>query len=121
MRRELSDADAAYAESALDEIGAYLSQLVEVDPTDEVQASNLKYASLSMASRLVADATAGPDVSAHTQGAGSYTETVTYATPFRTGNLWKLLRSSGYAARLGVGLGLGHARPSYGRLERGDD
>ena len=120
MRTTFSAADEAYAESVLDEVGAYLAQVVDVDPTDEVQAENLKYASLYMAMRAMQSALAS-DVSSMTTQAGSYSETVTYAQPYQTNNWWKLLRASGYAARLGVGKGIGFARPSYGRLEPADD
>lgn len=120
MRTEFSEADEAYAEAILDEIGAYLAQLVELDPTDEVQAANLKYASLYMATRAM-QAVAASDVSSMTTQAGSYSETVTFAQPYQTNNWWKLLRASGYATRLGVGRGVGFARPNYGRLEPGDD
>ena len=120
MRTTFSTEDATYAQSVLDRIGAYLAQLVDVDPTDLVQADNLKYASLSMAHRIM-DSAQASDVASMTTQAGSYSQTLTYAQPFATNNLWKLLKSSGYAGLLGVGNGLGFARPSYGRLESGDD
>ena len=120
MRTEFSEADEAYAEAILDEIGAYLGQLVEVDATDEVQAMNLHYASLYMASRAMQSLQAS-DISSMTTQAGSYSETVTYAQPYATNNWWKLLKASGYATRLGISGGIGFARPSYGRLEAGDD
>ena len=120
MRTEFSEADEAYAEVILDEIGAYLGQLVEVDATDEVQAMNLHYASLYMASRVMQSLQAS-DISSMTTQAGSYSETVTYVQPYATNNWWKLLKASGYATRLGISGGIGFARPSYGRLEAGDD
>ncbi len=120
MRTTFDEAGEAYAAMTLDEIGAYLEQLVDVDPTDAVQAANMKYASLYMAARAMQSALAS-DVSSMTTQAGSYSETVTYAQPYQTSNWWKLLRASGYAARLGVGQGIGFARPSYGRLEPDDD
>ena len=120
MRTTFSEADEAYAEAILDEIGAYLAQLVEVDPEDEVQAENLHYASLSMATRAMQSALAS-DISSMTQQAGSYSETITYAQPYSTNNWWKLLKASGYATRLGISGGIGFARPSYGRLEADDD
>lgn len=120
MRTEFSESDEAYAASILDEIGAYLEQLVEVDDADDVQAENLHYASLSMASRAMQTAYAS-DVSSLTTQAGSYQETVTYARPYASNNWWKLLKASGYASRLGVSGGIGFARPSYGRLEPEDD
>lgn len=120
MRTEFSEADADYAEAILDEIGAYLEQVVAIDIADPVQAVNMKYASLSMAARAM-DSALASDVSSMTTQAGSYSQTVTYARPYATNNWWKLLKSSGYAARLGVGNGLGFARPSYGRLEARDD
>ena len=55
-----------------------------------------------------------------TEQAGSYSQTIAYAQPYSTNNLWKLLKSSGYAGLLGVGQGVGFARPSYGRLEPED-
>ena len=116
MRTTFSTADAAYAESVLARIGSYLAQVVEIDPTDAVQAENLMYASLYMARRIMESAQAS-DISSMTQQAGSYSETLTYARPYNTNNLWKLLKSSGYAGLLGVGRGVGFARPSYGRLE----
>ena len=119
MRTAFADADAAYAESVLDRIGSYLAQVVDVDPDDAVQAENLMYASLSMASRIMGSKLAS-DVSSTTQQAGSYSETITYAQPFFTNNLWKLFKSSGYAGLLGAGRGVGFARPSYGRLEAED-
>lgn len=115
MRTTFSDEDEAYAASLLDEAGAYLEQLVTVDPEDEVQAANLKYASLSMCSRVMSQLAS--DVSSMTTSAGSYSQTVTYAQPYSTVNWWKLLRSSGYAARLGIGQGIGFAVPSYGVME----
>ena len=120
MRTTFSEADEAYAAMILDEIGAYLEQIVTVDPTDAVQADNLKYASLSMAARAMETALAS-DVASHSVSAGAYSETVQYARPYGTNNWWKLLKSSGYASRLGVSNGIGFARPSYGRLEVDDD
>ena len=120
MRTTFTQEDEAYAESVLDEVGAYLDQVVDVDPTDEAQAENLKYASLSMAARAMQSALAS-DVSSLTTTAGSYSQTISYAQPYSTNNWWKLLRSSGYASRLGVVRGAGLARPSYGRLEASDD
>lgn len=119
MRTAFNEADEEYAAMVLDEIGAYLDQLVEIDPTDETQASNLKYASLSMASRAM-DSALASDVSSMTMQAGGYSETVSYARPYATNNWWKLLKASGYAARLGISNGIGFARPSYGRLEADD-
>lgn len=119
MRTTFSETDAAYAESVLERIGGYLAQVVDIDPDDEVQAENLMYASLSMASRIMG-AKLASDVSSLTTQAGSYSETITYAQPYSTNNLWKLLKSSGYAGLLGVGQGIGFARPSYGRLEPSD-
>lgn len=116
MRTEFSEADEAYAESVLDEVGAYLEQLVDIDPTDATQAANLKYASLYMAARAMESAHAS-DIASTSFTAGPYTETTTYAKPYATNNWWKLLKASGYAARLGVSNGIGFARPSYGRLE----
>ena len=120
MRTTFDTADTAYAAMILDEIGAYLEQLVEVDATDTVQAANLKYASLSMASRAMQSAYAS-DVSSTTVQAGSYSETISYAQPYTSNNWWKLLKASGYASRLGVSNGVGFARPSYGRLEPDND
>lgn len=119
MRTTFNETDAAYAESVLERIGGYLAQVVDIDPDDEVQAENLMYASLSMASRIMG-AKLASDVSSLTTQAGSYSETITYAQPYSTNNLWKLLKSSGYAGLLGVGQGIGFARPSYGRLEPSD-
>ena len=119
MRTTFSETDEAYAEAILDEIGAYLEQLVTVDPEDETQAANLKYASLSMAARAMQSALAS-DISSMTTQAGSYSETVTYAQPYATNNWWKLLKASGYASRLGITGGIGFAVPSYGRLEPSD-
>lgn len=119
MRTTFSQSDEEYAESILDEIGAYLEQLVTVVPTDEVQAANLKYASLSMAARAM-DSALASDVSSLTTQAGSYSQTVTYAKPYATNNWWKLLKASGYASRLGITGGIGFARPSYGVLEADD-
>ncbi len=116
MRTTFSTADEAYASAILNEIGAYLEQVVTVDAEDDVQASNLKYASLSMAARAMQTALAS-DVSSTTTQAGSYSETVTYAQPYATWNWWKLLKSSGYATRLGLAAGIGFARPSYGVLD----
>lgn len=116
MRTTFDEVDQAYAVMILDEIGAYLEQLVTVDPTDAVQASNLKYASLSMAARAM-DSASASDVASYSQSAGVYSETTTYAKPYHTNNWWKLLKSSGYAARLGISNGIGFARPDYGRLE----
>ena len=120
MRTTFDTADTAYAAMILEEIGAYLEQLVEVDATDTVQAANLKYASLSMASRAMQSAYAS-DVSSTTVQAGVYTETIQYTQPYATNNWWKLLKASGYAGRLGVSGGIGVARPSYGVLEASDD
>lgn len=120
MRTTFSDADEAYAESVLDRIGSYLEQKVAIDQTDLTQLDNLKWASLSMASRIMASANAS-DVSSMTTQAGSYSQTLTYAQPFATNNLWKLLKSSGYAGLLGISGKVGFARPSYGRLEPADD
>ena len=120
MRTTFDETDAAYAAMILDEIGAYLEQLVEVDETDTVQAANLKYASLSMAARAMESSHAS-DIASTTMQAGVYSETTTYAQPYATNNWWKLLKSSGYASRLGVSNGIGFARPSYGRLEPDDD
>jgi len=120
MRADFSEADAAYAESVLGRIGSYLAQKVDVRDGDAVQAENLMYASLYMARRIMESATAS-DVSSTTTMAGSYSQTVTYASPYSSNNLWKLLKSSGYAGLLGVGGGVGFARPSYGRLEADDD
>lgn len=120
MRTTFSDEDEAYAAFILDEVGDYLSQLVVVDVSDSVQAANLKYASLSMASRAMQSAQAG-DVASMTTQAGVYSETVTYAQPYSTNNWWKLLKASGYASRLGIGNGIGFARPSYGVLEVDDE
>lgn len=120
MRTTFDESDEAYAVMILDEIGAYLEQLVTVDATDTVQASNLKYASLSMAARAMESAHAS-DIASTTLTAGPYTETTTYAQPYATNNWWKLLKSSGYASRLGVSNGIGFARPSYGRLEVDDE
>lgn len=116
MRTEFNQSDAAYAVSILDEIGAYLEQLVDVDETDETQYLNLKYATLAMAARAM-QTLAASDIASMTTTAGSYSETVTYAQPYATNNWWKLLKASGYASRLGVSNGIGFARPSYGRLE----
>lgn len=118
MRTTFSEADEAYAESVLERIGSFLGQVVEIDPTDDQQAENLMYASLSMAARIMG-AKLASDVSSLTTQAGSYSETITYAQPYSTNNLMKLLKSSGYAGLLGVG-GIGFARPSYGRLEPAD-
>ncbi len=120
MRTTFDSADTAYAAMILEEIGAYLEQLVEVDATDAVQAANLKYASLSMASRAMQSAYAS-DISSTTVQAGSYSETISYAQPYTSNNWWKLLKASGYASRLGVSNGIGLARPSYGRLEPDND
>lgn len=115
MRTTFSDSDKAYAASILDEIGAYLDQVVILDGT-ETQENNLMYASLSMAARAMQSVLAS-DVASHTMAAGGYSETITYAQPYHTNNWWKLLKASGYASRLGVSNGIGFARPSYGRLE----
>lgn len=115
MRTTFSDSDKAYAASILDEIGAYLDQVVIPDGT-ETQENNLMYASLSMAARAMQSVLAS-DVASHTMAAGGYSETITYAQPYHTNNWWKLLKASGYASRLGVSNGIGFARPSYGRLE----
>ena len=120
MRTTFDEADGAYAAMILDEIGAYLEQLVTVDATDETQAANLKYASLSMAARAMQSSYAS-DISSTTMQAGSYSETVSYAKPYATNNWWKLLKASGYAARLGISNGIGFARPSYGVLEVDSD
>ncbi len=120
MRTTFSEADSAYAEEMLEEASAYLAQVVEVDPDDEAQASNLKYACLSMVARVM-DSALASDVSSMTMQAGSYAETLTYARPYATNNWWKLLKSSGYASRLGIGGGIGVARPSYGVLEVDDE
>ena len=120
MRTTFDTTDETYAAMILDEIGAYLEQLVTVDATDETQASNLKYASLSMAARAMQSAFAS-DISSTTMQAGSYSETISYAQPYATNNWWKLLKASGYASRLGVSNGIGVARPSYGVLEADDD
>lgn len=120
MRTTFSEADEAYAKSVLERIGSFLEQKVAIDDSDEYQADNLKYASLSMASRIMSAANAS-DVSSATVQAGSYSQTLTYAQPFATNNLWKLLKSSGYAGLLGITGGIGFARPSYGRLEPSDD
>ena len=119
MRTTFGDADAAYAAAKLDECSAYLAQLVEIDPTDTTQAANLHYATLSMCSRVMARGNDG-DVSSQTIQAGSFSQTVSYSAPYRTVNWWKLLKSSGYAGRLGVAGGIGFSRPSYGRLEADD-
>lgn len=116
MRAEFNQSDEAYAVAILDEIGAYLEQLVTVDEDDETQLSNLKYASLAMAARAM-QTLAASDIASMTTTAGGYSETVTYAQPYATNNWWKLLKASGYASRLGVSNGIGFARPSYGRLE----
>jgi hypothetical protein len=120
MRTTFDEADEAYAAMILDEIGAYLEQLVTVDATDTVQAANLKYASLSMASRAMESAHAS-DIASTTLTAGVYTETTTYAQPYATNNWWKLLKASGYASRLGVSNGIGFAHPSFGILDGDDD
>lgn len=120
MRTTFDEADEAYAVMILDEIGAYLEQLVTVDATDVVQASNLKYASLSMASRAM-DSSRASDIASTTLSAGVYSETTTYAQPYVTNNWWKLLKASGYASRLGVSNGIGFAHPSYGRLDGDGD
>lgn len=120
MRTTFDEADEAYAASILDEIGFFLDGAVAVDESDEAQATALMYASLSMAARAMQSALAS-DVSSMTTQAGSYSETITYAQPYSTSNWWKLLKSSGYAKALGVGGGLGFARPSYGRLEPAND
>lgn len=120
MRTTFSDTDEAYAESVLERIGSFLAQKVEVDDDDETQAENLKYASLYMARRIMERQQAS-DVSSSTMTAGAYSETLTYARPYGTDNLWKLLKSSGYAGLLGLGGGIGFARPSYGALEADDD
>lgn len=119
MRTTFDDADEAYAAMVLGEIGAYLEQVVEVDEADETQASNLKYASLSMAARAMESCFAS-DIASTTMTAGPYSETTTYAKPYATNNWWKLLKASGYASRLGVSNGIGFARPSYGVLEADD-
>lgn len=119
MRTVFSDADEAYAEDILLEIGNFLESVVKIDPDDDIQAANLCYASLAMASRAMESAGAS-DVASVTEQAGSYSQTLTYARPYRTNNWWKLLKSSGYARMLGVGGGIGFARPSYGRLEPAD-
>lgn len=120
MRTTFNAQDGAYAVSILDEIGAYLEQVVTISDGDAVQAQNLKYASLSMAARAMQSVLAS-DVASHTMAAGGYSETVTFAQPYHTNNWWKLLKASGYASRLGVSNGIGFARPSYGRLESSDD
>ena len=120
MRTTFSDADKTYASAILDEASAYLSQVVVVDAADTVQASNLKYACLYMAARVM-QASQASDVASMTQQAGSYSETLTFAQPYQTNNWWKLLRASGYATRLGISGGIGFARPSFGRLEADDD
>lgn len=120
MRTTLNDTDAAYAEFLLDKVAAFLDQYVTVDDTDTVQASNLKYASLEMVRNVMESANVS-DVSSMTQTAGSYSETFTYAAPYSTANMWKLLRKTGYASLLGIGTGIGFARPSYGVLEPEDD
>jgi hypothetical protein len=76
------------------------------------------YASLYMARRIM-EAALASDISSETTQAGPYSATVSYAPP-ATNNLWKLLRASGYAPLLGIGGGIGVARPSYGRLEPQD-
>lgn len=116
MRTTFSETDEAYAQIRLDQASEYLNQIVNVDSTDEQQASNLKYACLSMVARVM-EQDGASDVQSMTRQAGSYSETITYATSYRSVNWWKLLRSSGYAGLLGVGQGIGFARPSYGRLE----
>ena len=116
MRTTFDTGDRAYAESILDEIGAYLDQVVTIDAADSMQEQNLKYASLSMASRAMQTVLAS-DVASHTMTAGGYSETVTYAQPYNTNNWWKLLKASGYAAPLGVSNKIGFAQPSYGRLD----
>ena len=120
MRTTFSEDDRAYAASILDEIGAYLEQVVTVVDGDETQESNMMYASLSMAARAMQSVLTS-DVASHTMAAGGYSETVTYAQPYHTNNWWKLLKASGYASRLGVSNGIGFARPSYGRLEPDND
>ena len=115
MRTTFSDSDKVYAASILDEIGAYLEQVVTVTG-DETQENNMMYASLSMAARAMQSVLTS-DIASHTMAAGGYSETVTYAQPYHTNNWWKLLKASGYASRLGVSNGIGFARPSYGVLE----
>jgi len=116
MRTTFSESDAAYAKSLLEECSLYLEQVVAVDESDDSMMSNLYYATLSMVSRVMA-ALEASDISSMTTSAGSYSQTISYAQPYQTNNWWKLLRSSGYMARLGVSQGIGFARPSYGRLE----
>ena len=120
MHTTFDEADEAYAVMMLDEIGAYLEQLVTVDATDTVQASNLKYASLSMAARAM-DSSRASDIASTVMSAGVYSETVTYAQPYATNNWWKLLKASGYASRLGVSNGIGFAHPSFGILDGDGD
>lgn len=120
MRTTFNEIDSAYAESILDEIGAYLTQVVQVDVADSTQMQNLKYASLSMASKVMERAYAA-DIASTTTQAGVYSETITYAQPYQTNNWWKLLKASGYAHALGISGNIGFARPSYGRLESSND
>ena len=118
LRTSFSTTDEAYAQAKLEECSAWLAQRVKVDPTDTTQAANLRYATLSMVSRVMAPAEDG-DVSSETIQAGSFSQTKTYAR-YRTINWAKLLKSSGYAGLLGISGGIGLARPSYGRLEADD-
>ncbi|ACV22573.1 Uncharacterised protein [Slackia heliotrinireducens] len=118
MRTALAGADADYAEMLLDEASGYLAQLVAVDKEDAVQAANLRYACLSMVSRAMQSAQAS-DVASTTTSAGVYSQTVTYAAPYPTNNWWKLLRSSGYAERLGLDAGAG--RVGWAPIGGGDD
>lgn len=120
MRTTFSTTDEAYATSVLARIGSYLAQLVDVDTSDAQQAENLKYASLYMARRIMERQQAA-DIAQQTIQAGSYSETQIFAQPYSTDRLWKLLIASGYAKLLGIGGGIGFARPSYGILEPDDD
>lgn len=113
MRTTFSESDSAYAEAKLEEIGAYLAQVVTIDENDANQAENLKYASLYMAQRVMESVQAS-DVSSVTMQAGAYMQTTSYAKPYGSNNWHKLLMASGYAALLGVGGRVGFAQPSYG-------
>lgn len=114
MRTTFSETDAAYAESVLERIGGYLAQVVDIDPEDDAQAENLMYASLYMARRIMERQQAS-DISSMTTTAGVYSETLTYAQPYGTDNLAKLLKASGYAGLLGTATGyIGSIEPSIG-------
>lgn len=89
--RALTDTEKPRAEVLLLDATAKIVSMcksagVAIDETDEIQAHNLKAVTCEMVKRAMLSSVDNAPATSYTQGAGGYTETISYANP--TGDLY---------------------------------